>query len=163
MLLPLLWIECCINHCMKQLIIIALFSTLSFSAFAQFPLGANKENITSYFAVNVQYASAQEFKTKNGEEALCFTKVRVVGDYTFFFNEEQVCTSYTETYDTKQINDVIWRFDRKFCRISDTEWTDEDGSFKITLVLHPKKGANFISVVYKPVEKPEMGTTLASN
>ncbi|MFI5160435.1 MAG: hypothetical protein ACHQHN_04120 [Sphingobacteriales bacterium] len=147
---------------MKHLIIIALFSTLSFSAFAQFPLGANKENITTYFAVNVQYASAQEYKTKTGE-ALCFTKVRVVGDYTFQFNDEQVCTSYTETYGTKQINDVIWRMDRKFCRISGTEWTDEDGNFKITLVLHPKKGANFISVVYKPVEKPEMGTTLAAN
>jgi hypothetical protein len=162
MLLPLLWIECCMIHCMKQLIIIALFSTLSFSAFAQFPLGANEDNITSYFAVNVQYASAQEYKTKTGE-ALCFTKVRVVGDYTFFFNDEQVCTSYTETYDAKQINDVIWRFDRKFCRTSETEWTDEDGNFKIKLVRHPKKGANFISVIYKPVEKPEMGIRLAAN
>ncbi len=148
---------------MKQLIIIALFSALSFPAFAQFPLGANKENITLYFALNVQYASAQEFKTNNGEEALCFTKVRVVGDYTFFFNKEEVCTSYTETYDTNQINDVMWRLDRKFCRISDTEWTDEDGNFKITLLLHPKKGANFISVIYKQVQKPEMGTTLVSN
>jgi len=148
---------------MKQLFIIALFSTLSFSALAQFPLGANKKNIASYFAVNVPYASVQEFKTKNGEEALCFTKVRVVGDYTFYFNEDALCTSYTVTYESKQVNDIIWRFDRKFCRISATEWTDDDGNFKVTLVSHPQKGANFISIMYKPIGKIGMGTKLASN
>ncbi len=161
--MPWLWIECCMIHYMKQLVIIALFSTLSFSAFAQFPLGADKEEIASYFAVNVPYASAQEFKTQNGEKALCFTKVRVVGDYTFYFNEKEVCTSYTVTYDAGQVNDIIWRFDRKFCLTSATEWIDEDGNFKITLVLHPQKGANYVSVLYKPIEKQGMGTKLASN
>ncbi len=147
---------------MRQLVIIALFSTLSFSAFAQFPLGADKEKIALYFAANIPYASAQEFKTKNGEDALCFTKVRVVGDYTFYFNEERECTSYIVTYDSKEINDIIRRFDRKFCLTSATEWTDEDGNFTITLVLHPQKGANFVNVVYKPIVKIG-GTKLASN
>jgi hypothetical protein len=159
----LLWIKCCFIHGMKQLILIIALSIMSVSAFAQFPLGASKENIATYFSANVPYASAQEFKTKKGEDALCFTKMRVIGDYTFYFNEEGACASYTETYDQKQIDEIIWRFDRKFCRVSETEWTDEDGNFKMTLVLHPKKGANFISVVYKPVQKTVPGTALASN
>ena len=149
---------------MKQLIIIAALSIMSFSAFAQFPLGASKENISTYFSANVAYASAQEFKTKNGVEAICFTKIRVIGDYTFYFNDQGECASYTETYDQKQLDEIIWRFDRKFCRVSATEWTDEDGSFKISLILHPKKGANYVSLEYKPVERTNFPTnTLASN
>jgi hypothetical protein len=149
---------------MKQFLLIVFLSVSSVCAFAQFPLGASKDSINAYFAVNVQYASAQEFKTKNGLEGLCFTKVRVMGDYTFYFNEDEVCTLYTETYDTKQIADIIWCLDRKFCRISPTEWTDEDNSSKITLVRHPKKGANFVSIEYKPIEKTNSASnTLVAN
>lgn len=149
---------------MKRLILIFIFSVFSVAAFAQFPLGASKDNITSYFAGNVQYASFQEFKTKNGNEALNYTKTRVLGDYTFYFNEDGNCNCYSETYDQKQLDEIIWRMDRKFCRLSATEWSDEDNSFHLILNLHPRKGANFVSITYKPVEQPVVSTsTLAAN
>jgi len=149
---------------MKRLTLIIIFSIFSVAAFAQFPLGASKENITSYFAGNVQYASFQEFKTKNGNEALNYTKTRVLGDYTFYFNQDGNCEAYTETYDKQQMDELIWRMDRKFCRISATEWSDEDNSFHLTLNLKPRKGANYVSITYKPVEQPAVsGSTLAAN
>ena len=147
---------------MKRLILLITLSVLSVSAFAQFPLGATKEEIKSYFGENVSYANVQEFKTANGSEALCFTKVRIIGDYTFLFNFDGVCTSYVETYDKKDMSEVVWRFDRKFCRLGTTIWGDEDNSYNVTLVANPKKGANFISIIYKPVT-PASTNTLASN
>lgn len=147
---------------MKRLILLIALSVLSVSAFAQFPLGATKEEIKTYFGENVSYANVQEFKTANGTEALCFTKVRVIGDYTFLFNFEGVCTSYVETYDKKDMNEVVWRFDRKFCRLGTTIWSDEDNTYNVTMVANPKKGANFISITYKPVA-PAATSTLASN
>jgi hypothetical protein len=149
---------------MKRLTLIALFCVFSVTAFAQFPLGANKENITAYFAGNVQYASFQQFRTKDGNEALNYTKTRVLGDYTFYFNGQGACSSYTETYDKNTLDDIIWRMDRKFCRLSATEWSDEDNSFHVTLNLRPKKGANYVSITYRPVEQPAVNaSTLAAN
>jgi len=152
---------------MKRLILFIALSVLSLSAFAQFPLGASKEEIRTYFGQNVSYANVQEFTTTGGTEALTFTKVRVVGDYTFYFNEEGACVSYVETYDKKDMDEVIWRFDRKFCRLANSTWGDEESSFNVTLIANPKKGANFISIVYKPAppvtNMNNNGTVLASN
>lgn len=149
---------------MKRLILFAALSIVSLSAFAQFPLGASKEEIKDYFGQHVSYANVQEYKTKSGE-ALNFTKVRVVGDYTFNFNEKDECISYVETYDKKDVDEVVWRFDRKFCRLASNIWGAEDESFNVTLVENPKKGANYISIVYRPVVKTDLqqGTTLAAN
>ncbi|HWD88482.1 MAG TPA: hypothetical protein VG367_10175 [Mucilaginibacter sp.] len=150
---------------MKSFTLFAFFLVFSATAFAQFPLGANKDNIFQFFERNVQYASFQEFKTMAGNEAVCYTKTRVLGDYTFYFDQEGNCDTYTETYDKRQLSDIIWRMDRRFCRISEKEWTDEDGSFHVTLDLHPRKGANFVSITYKLIEPhPVMNsTTLAIN
>lgn len=149
---------------MKQPILIIGLLMFSVTVFAQFPLGASKENITAYFAGNVQYASFQEFRTKAGNEAFCYTKTRVLGDYTFYFNHDGTCNTYTETFDKKQLDELIWRYDRKFCRISATEWLDEDNSVHIRLLLHPKKGANYMSLTYRVVEPTKFDTnSLAVN
>jgi hypothetical protein len=134
----------------------ALVILLGFSsmAFAQFPLGASKENISEYFESSVQYASFQHFRTKDGNDALCYTKTSVLGDYTFYFDKDGLCNTYTETYDKRQLDDIIWRMDRRFCRLSAREWLDEDNSFRVALNLHPSKGANFVSITYKLREQP---------
>jgi hypothetical protein len=137
---------------MKQLIRIIVLSVLSVKTFAQFPLGASKENIIAYFADNIQFASFQEFKTTSGSDAFCYTKTRVLGDYTFYFNQDGTCNTYTETFDRKQLDELIWRYDRKFCRISAGEWRDECNAVRITLFLHPKKGANYLSLTYRLLE-----------
>ncbi len=150
---------------MKRLVLIAALILASVSAFAQFPLGASKDEIKTYFGQHVSYANVQEYKTAKGGEALNFTKVRVVGDYTFYFNDQDVCTSYIETYDKNDTEDVIWRLDRKFCRLSTEVWGSEDETFNVTLITKPKKGANFISIVYKaaPAVNTTNGTVLAAN
>jgi hypothetical protein len=150
---------------MKRLVLVAILSIVSLSAFAQFPLGASKDEIKSFFDENVSYANIQEYKTKDGGDALNFAKVRIVGDYTFYFNDQDVCTSYIETYDKDQTDEVIWRFDRKFCRLTSNTWGAEDESFSVTMIKNPKKGANYISIVYSPVVKPDdqPASALASN
>jgi len=137
---------------MKRLILGIVLLVLSGTAFAQFPLGASKENITAYFAGNIQYASLQEFKTSSGDDAFCYTKTRVLGDYTFYFDRDGTCNTYTETFDRKQLDELTWRYDRKFCRISAVEWLDENNAVRITLMLHPKKGANYVSLTYRVIE-----------
>ncbi|MGZ3778312.1 MAG: hypothetical protein ACXVI9_12400 [Mucilaginibacter sp.] len=149
---------------MKRLTLNIVLLLLSATAFAQFPLRASKENITAYFADNMQYASFQEFKTKSGNDAFCYTKTRILGDYTFYFNQDGTCNSFTETFDRKQLDELTWRYDRKFCRISATEWVDEDNSVHITLSPHPKKGANYMSLTYRSVEQAIIDpNTLAVN
>ena len=148
---------------MKQLIILLFLITTSASAFAQFPLGSTAGQIKAYFGDNVQYASLQEFKTKDDVKAICFTKVRVVGDYTFYFDDYGKCSSYVVTYDLKDEDDVIHRFDNQFCRMEAAEWEALDKTFNVTLA--PKKaGANYFSIVYKPRPDGMMAAnTLASN
>ncbi|MGZ3751799.1 MAG: hypothetical protein ACXVAU_11015, partial [Mucilaginibacter sp.] len=86
---------------MKHLVLFLVFAAISVSAFAQFPLGSDRNEIKAYFDKNVSYASVGEFKTDDGTDALCFTKVKVVGDYTFYFDNNGLCTSYVVTYDEK--------------------------------------------------------------
>ena len=133
---------------MKKIALLSLLITLSVSAFAQFPLGSNVQKIKAYFAQNIPYASAQTFKAEKGD-AICFTKVRVVGDYTFYFDYNGICTEYVVTYDRKDMKDLVTRFDGQFCKLQNTKWISEEGSFAVTLVP-PGNGENFFSIVYKP-------------
>jgi hypothetical protein len=146
---------------MKYIFLFLVCINLSFTASAQFPLGSSRDRIMDYFADNVQYASLQLFKADNGTDALCFYKVRVVGDYTFYFNHDGLCTSYIETYDEKEMPAVIYRFDRRFCRISANKWTGENNAFEIT-IQYPKYGENFFSIVYRPLIPSHFDTTINS-
>jgi hypothetical protein len=149
---------------MKRLFLLISLVTLSVSAFAQFPLGGEINKIKAYFAENVPYASVLEFKTEDGSNAICFTKVKEVGDYTFYFDHNGLCDFYIVTYDRKDLKDVISRFDGKFCKLFSNKWESAEGSFGVTLVPS-KTGENFFSVIYKP--KPPMmlkaNNSLASN
>lgn len=146
----------------KQGILLFLCIIFSIPALAQFPLGSRVEKIKAYFADNIPYAAVQEFKTPDGINALCFTKVKVVGDYTFYFDANGNCSSYIVTYDNEELPDLIRRFDLKFCRIHATEWAADDSSFDVTL-LSPKPGENFFSIVYQPMHKDKFASSLASN
>lgn len=119
--------------------------------------------IKSYFAENIQYASFQEFKPEGAGTAICFTKVKVVGDYTFYFDYNGLCTSYVVTYDRKELPELTQRFDNKFCKLYTTKWVSEDSTFDVTL-LPPKAGENYFSIVYKPLPSDTFqANTLAAN
>jgi hypothetical protein len=135
---------------MKQLYLILFLVTSTFSAFAQFPLGSDMGRIKTYFAENISYASVQEFKLANGTKGICFTKVKVVGDYTFYFDHYGKCSYYVVTYDEKELGDLIHRFDGRFCREYSTKWIAEDSTFDITLVP-TKPGENYFSIIYRPL------------
>jgi len=148
---------------MKRLILFVFLIACSASAFAQFPLGSNLQKIKTYFADNIPYASVQEFKADNGDDAICFTKVKVVGDYTFYFDKKGECSSYIVTYDKSEWRGLAHRFDNKFCRMGDTKWIAEDGTFDISVIL-PQPGENFFSILYKPLVPTVLqSNTLASN
>jgi hypothetical protein len=147
---------------MKKIALLSLLVTLSMSAFAQFPLGSNVQKIKAYFGKNIPYASAQTFKSEKGD-AICFTKVRVVGDYTFYFDCNGICTEYVVTYDRKDMKDIVSRFDGQFCKLQNTKWVSEEGSFAVTLVP-PTTGENFFSIVYNPTLSTNYReNTLAAN
>ena len=135
---------------MKHLVLFLLLTIFSIPVFAQFPLGSNMKDIKAYFDKKVPYASAQVFKVEDGTRAICFTKVRVVGDYTFYFDINGTCTSYVVTYDEKDLPALTKVFDANYCKLNDTRWTTEDNSYEIKLI-RPKNGENFISLVYKPL------------
>lgn len=147
---------------MKQLILLLLLVTLSFSVFAQFPLGSKVADIKSYFAGNIPYASVQEFKTKAGENAICFTKVKVVGDYTFYFDNNGKCSSYVVTYDENELKELMVRFDAQFCRMQEMQWMAHDETFDVMLVP-AKPGENFFSIVYKPKTTSVLRNSFAAN
>lgn len=154
--------DSCLTVTMKRLTLLLLLATFSLSAFAQFPLGSKLKDIKSYFAQNVAYASMQKFKTEDGSNAVCFTKVRVVGDYTFYFDKAGDCSSYVVTYDQRELREVSSRFDVEFNRTQEAKWEDPDKTYDITLVV-PKNGENYFSIVYQPKAESMMNNTLASN
>jgi len=135
---------------MKHAFLSLLLFVSAGSAFAQFPLGFSEKKIKSYFDQNISYASAVDFKTANGTSAVCFTKVKVVGDYTFFFNASGICTSYIVTYDKNELKDFVTRLDYNYCRIQSQKWEAEDSTFQVS-VSTPKPGENYFSVTYQPV------------
>jgi hypothetical protein len=143
---------------MKRLTLFLFLATFSLSAFAQFPLGNNLKEIKAYFAQNIPYATIQKFKTEDGKSAVCFTKVRVVGDYTFYFDNDGKCSSYVVTYDDRELRNVTIRFNAEFCRTQEARWVDVDDTYDVTLVL-PKHGENYFSVFYKP----KMTSVLTNN
>ena len=131
---------------MKRLSILLFLLICSVSAFAQFPLGSTKNEIKAYFDQTVPYSRVDEFKVDNSINAICFTKVKVLGDYTFFFDFSGTCTSYIVTYDKSEFSELEKRFDSKFCRIQPNEWEAEDGTFDATL-MRPKNGENYFSII----------------
>jgi len=148
---------------MKTLPILLLFVTLSLTAAAQFPLGSTMPKIKAYFYKNVPYSAVQEFKTDDGDVAICFTKVKVVGDFTFYFDHNGICTSYVETYGRRDLNEVESLLDHKYCRLDATRWISEEGKFDAVISL-PTIGANYFSVTY--TSKPLLsvvGNTLVTN
>ena len=148
---------------MKRSIILLFLVICSVSAFAQFPLGSTKNDIKAYFDQNVSYSRVDEFKVDNSTNAICFTKTKVVGDYTFFFDFTGLCTSYIVTYDKNELPALEKRFDNQFCRVQKNEWEAEDGTFDATL-MRPKNGENYFSIIYKPVIGDILpANTLASN
>jgi hypothetical protein len=148
---------------MKRLFLLLLLIISFSSAFAQFPLGGDMPKIKAYFAETVPYATVQEFKTESGADAICFTKVKVVGDYTFYFDLNGLCTYYIVTYDRKELPDLTHRFDNKFCKLRTANWVSEDSTFDVTLIP-PKTGENYFSIVYKPLPPVNIGSnTFASN
>lgn len=149
---------------MKHLFLVALLSVCFVTAFAQFPLGSKPEQIKAYFDNHISYASAQEFTTKEGNKGLCFTKVRIIGDYTFYFDAYGYCTYYVVTYGTDELPGLLRRFDYEFCRVENAQWKSDDNSFSINLVL-PKSGQNYFSIIYKPLMpgKQSQVNSLASN
>lgn len=147
---------------MKQLFILILLTTFSIPVFAQFPLGSKLTDIKAYFDESIPYASLQEFKTTTGTNAVCFTKVKVVGDYTFYFNSDGNCSSYVVTYDRNELGELMNRFDSRFCRIQQTKWEAGDETFDVTLVP-AKPGENYFSIVYKPKIASVLVNSFASN
>ncbi|HVS93212.1 MAG TPA: hypothetical protein VHE59_14330 [Mucilaginibacter sp.] len=150
---------------MKHLCLFLFLATASLSAFAQFPLGSNEKEIRAYFDKNIPYAQAVDFTTKRGVNAVCFNKVKVIGDYTFYFDEDGNCSYYVITYDVAELHDVIKRLDGEYCVVKETSWEAEDNTFDITLVM-PKGAANYFSVIYfKPVPSGQTSplSILASN
>jgi len=154
--------DSCLIVNMKRLTLFLLLATFSLSAFAQFPLGGNLKEIRKYFDQNISYAEMQKFKTEDGVSGVCFTKVRVVGDYTFYFDRQGNCSSYIVTYDKRELGDVLNRFDAAFVRVYETKWEDADKTYDISLEL-PKKGTNYFSIIYKPKAESMLTNTLASN
>ena len=147
---------------MKQLVIFFFFTAFSFTASAQFPLGSDANTIKAYFDKNIPYLSAQDFKTVDGTNAVCYRKFKEIGDYSFYFDGKGQCFTYTVTYDKNELRDLEKRFDFKFVRIYPTRWTAQDNSFDVTLVP-PKPGDNFFSIIYKPLDSGKGNTnTLTS-
>lgn len=148
---------------MKSLPILLLLIVLSVTASAQFPLGSTIPKIKAYFDKNIPYASVQEFSAEPGDTAICFTKVKVVGDFTFYFDHDGLCTSYIVTYDKQDQDELVYMLDHNYCHLENTKWASEEGKFDAVL-LPAAKAANYVSIVYKPKAMPNyMQNTLASN
>jgi hypothetical protein len=132
---------------MKRLPILLLFVILSLSAAAQFPLGSTMPKIKAYFSQNVPYSFVQEFTDENGETAICFTKSKAIGDFTFYFDNTGMCHSYIVTYGKEDVHEIESVLDHKYCRLEKTRWISEEGKFDVD-ILPPASGANYFSVIY---------------
>ena len=149
---------------MKSLPIILLLVILSVSAFAQFPLGSTMPKIKSYFSKNVPYSFVQEFRAENGDTAICFTKSKAIGDFTFYFDHNGICKFYVVTYGKGDLHEVESMLDHKYCHIGTTRWVSEEGKFDVD-VQPPATGANYFSVIYTtdPLITKHEDNTLVAN
>ena len=121
------------------------------------------ENLRFLVSERLQSEGYKVLEADNGDDAICFTKVKVVGDYTFYFDKKGECSSYVVTYDKAEWRTLAHRFDNKFCRMGDTKWIAEDGTFDVSVIL-PQPGENFFSILYKPLAPTVLqSNTLASN
>jgi hypothetical protein len=132
---------------MKSLPILLLFVILSLTAAAQFPLGSTMPKIKTYFSEHIPYSFVQEFRAENGDTAICFTKSRMIGDFTFYFDHNGICTSYVVTYDRKDFHEIQSLLDHKYCHLETARWISEEGRFDVD-VKPPVTGANYFSVTY---------------
>jgi hypothetical protein len=132
----------------QVLILPVLLTICSSAAMAQFPLKASRRTIKNYFDEHVPYASQREFNTQEGIKALCFTKVKVIGDYTFHFNQTDECDFYIETYDKKEANRVTSYLNKILCPLTSSTWCDEDNLFTVTL-MPDIEGTNYIALMYR--------------
>lgn len=132
---------------MKRLPILLLFVVLSLSAAAQFPLGSTMPKIKTYFGEHVPYSFVQEFRADNGDLAICFTKTKTIGDFTFFFDYSGVCHSYVVTYGKEDFREIESLLDHQYCHVETARWISEEGKFAVD-ILPPETGANYFSVIY---------------
>lgn len=142
-----MWCGCCRTLSMKRLPILLFFVTLSLTAAAQFPLGSTMPKIKAYFNEHVPYSFVQEFRAENGDTAICFTKSKVIGDFTFYFDHNGICRSYVVTYGKEDLHKVESILDYKYCHLEGTRWISEEGKFDVD-VIPPATGANYFSVIY---------------
>ena len=149
---------------MKNVPVLLLFIILSVPAFAQFPLGSTMPKIKAYFDQHVPYSFIQEFRAENGDTAICFTKSKAIGDFTFYFDHNDICKSYRVTYGKEDLREVKAMLDHKYCHLQATRWISEEGKFDVD-VLPPAAGANYFSVVYTtdPLLNSTNDNTLVSN
>jgi len=160
-----MWCDCCHTSGMKRLPILLLFVILSLSAAAQFPLGSTMPKIKTYFSQNVPYSFVQEFTAENGDTAICFTKSKGIGDFTFYFDNNGICQCYVVTYGKEDFHSVESLLDHKYCRLEQARWISEEGKFDVD-VLPPEAGANYFSLIYTSDRSSNSSTpnnTLASN
>ena len=132
---------------MRRLPILFLFVAVSLSAAAQFPLGSTMPKIKTYFGQHVPYSFVQEFRADNGDTAICFTKSKAIGDFTFYFDNNGLCRSYVVTYGKNDFREVESLLDRKYCHVDAARWISEEGKFDVD-ILPPETGANYFSVIY---------------
>jgi hypothetical protein len=149
---------------MKSLPILLLFIILSVTATAQFPLGSTMPKVKAYFYKNVPYSFVQEFRAENGDTAICFTKSKAIGDFTFYFDHNGICRSYTVTYGKEDLHLIESLLDHKYCHLAVTRWISEEGKFDVD-ILPPATGANYFSVTYTtdPLISGTRDNTLVSN
>jgi len=149
---------------MKSLPIFFLFIILSLTAAAQFPLGSTIPKIKTYFGEHIPYSFVQEFRAENGDTAICFTKSKAIGDFTFYFDHNGICTSYVVTYGKEDFSEVKSILDHKYCHLETARWISEEGRFDVN-VLPPETGSNYFSVIYTtdPLITSTHDNTLVSN
>ena len=159
-----MWCGCCRTLGMKRLPILLLFIILSLTAAAQFPLGSTMPKIKTYFSEHIPYSFVQEFRAENGDTAICFTKSRVIGDFTFYFDHNGICRSYVVTYGKEDLRKVEAILDDKYCHLEGKRWISEEGKFDVD-VLPPATGSNYFSVTYTsdPLIGNMRDNTLVSN
>ena len=117
-------------------------------------LKPNSARLTVVFRFCIQELLSHLHRSAKDNIVFCFTNSR-----TTFYRPGETLVPLR-----KQLDELTWRYDRKFCRISATEWVDEDNSVHITLMPHPKKGANYMSLTYRSVEQAKIDpNTLAVN
>ena len=159
-----MWCGCCLTLSMKALPILLLFVITSLSAAAQFPLGSTMPKIKNYFNDHVPYSFVQEFRADNGDTAICFTKTKIIGDFTFYFDHDGICRYYVVTYGMGDLHKVESLLDNKYCHLEATHWISEEGKFDVN-VLPPETGANYFSVIYTtdPLISAHEDNTLVAN